>query len=86
MVRVLEGREFEDVDVFVGELNRARLANRQRWIVYVGRVAGRQVEIKSFDHGDLQIVRVDGRDRRRTEYGLNVGGWRHEIATAIQGA
>lgn len=83
MIRVLEGRGFDDVDTFVAELNRERLANRDNWIVFVGQVAGREIQIKTYDHRDLQILRVDGRDVRRNEYGMNVGAWRREIAERI---
>lgn len=83
MIRVLEGQNFPDTASFVAALNKARLANRQKWIVYIGEVAGVNVELKSFDHGDLQILRADGRDIRMREYGLNVGAWKSEIANNI---
>jgi len=83
MIRVLDGRDYDDADTFVSELNKARLANRKRWICYVGRVGGHLVEVKTYDHGDLQILRVGGRDMRLAEYGLNVSAWKAEIANAI---
>jgi len=86
MIQVLEGQTFTDAGEFVNQLNKARLANKQQWIVYVGTVQGRRVELKSFDHGDLQILRVDGRDVRQLEYGMNVSAWKSEIVERIRGA
>jgi hypothetical protein len=86
MIHVLEGQDFSDAGEFVHQLNKARLANKQKWIVYIGTVQGQSVELKSFDHGDLQILRVAGRDARREAYGMNVGAWKDQIAQAIQRA
>lgn len=83
MIRVLEGQDFSDTASFVAALNKARLQNRNKWIVYVGNVAGVAVELKSYDHRDLQILRANGSDIRRNEYDMNVGGWKAEIATRI---
>lgn len=86
MIQVLEDREFDDAATFVAELNKARLANRQKWIVYQRRVAGMAVAIKTYDHNDLQQFRVDGRDVRSQEYGMNVGAWKAEITGILQRA
>lgn len=83
MIHVLKDQDFETAEAFVADLNKARLANPQQWLVYAGRVAGRTVEMKTFGHGDLQILRVDGRDVRRNEYGMNVGQWKAEIVERI---
>lgn len=83
MIKVLDGRDFEKGWDFVQALNAARRENPQQWIVYAGQVAGRKVEIKTFGHGDLQIARVDGQDRRRLEYGMNVGQWKAEILRIV---
>lgn len=60
MIRVLEGQNFTDAKQFVDALNKARLENRHKWIVYVGMVCDRKVEIKTYDHTYLQIFKVDG--------------------------
>lgn len=74
---------FPDAAAFVKAFNAHRLANRHRWIGYVGTVAGRAVEVKSFDHGDLQRLRVDGLDRLEVSYGLTVGGWKDALTRAL---
>jgi len=84
MIRVLEGQDFATPQDFVEALNKARLANRKQWIFYIGQVAGHEVQIKTFDIGDLQILRVDGRDFRNKEYGMNVGQWKAEIVERIE--
>ena len=86
MIHVLENQDFTDAGEFVHQLNKARLSNKQQWIVYAGMVQGKRVEIKTFDHGDLQILRVDGRDMRRLEYGMNVSAWKTEIVDRIRSA
>jgi hypothetical protein len=86
MIRVLEGQDFTDAGEFVHQLNKARLAHKQNWIVYVGTVQGRKVELKSFDHGDLQVFKVDGVHSGGAAYGMNVSAWKNQIATAIQRA
>lgn len=75
--------DFNDTPTFITALNKARLANKQQWITYVGTVAGRKVAIKTYDTGYLQILRVDG-----IEHGgamdLSVSGWKHVINRALQ--
>lgn len=83
MIRVLDGVDYPDAEAFVADLNKARLANPQQWLTYVGQVGGCRIELKTFDKGDLQILRADGRDIRRNEYGMNVGQWKAEIAARI---
>jgi hypothetical protein len=82
MIPVLQGQNFDNAAAFVGALNQARLANKQKWIVYQGTVAGRKVAIKSFDASYPQILRVDG-----IEYGgamdLKVNAWKKQIENAI---
>lgn len=84
MIRVLEEKPvFEKASDFVKELNKARLANKKSWIVYVGKVQGVEVEMKSYDTGYLQILRVNG---------LNVPGpmdmkptgWKNHIQATIE--
>lgn len=83
MIRVLEGQNFDTATDFTKALNKARLENKQNWIVYVGTVAGRSVEIKTFDIGDLQIVRVEGLQANVKQYDNNVSSWKAEIEKAI---
>ncbi len=83
MIQVLEGRDYDDTAAFVADLNKARLANPQQWLVYMGRVRGHEVGIKTFGNGDLQQFKVDGRDVRGQEYGMNVGQWKAEITRVL---
>ena len=82
MIPVLNDMDFNDIPTFLTALNKARLANKRRWITYVGTVATRRVAIKTYDTGYLQILRVDG-----IEHGgamdLSVTGWKHVITKAI---
>lgn len=82
MIQVLHGQNFQTTDEFIKALNIARLENKQKWIVYVGAVAGKLVSIKTFDTGYLQILRVNG-----IEYGgamdMTVTGWKMAIVKAI---
>jgi hypothetical protein len=84
MIRVLEEKpEFDTAEEFVKNLNKARLANRRAWIVYVGKVQGVNVELKTYDTGYLQILRVNE---------LNAAGpmdmkptaWKEHIKEAIE--
>jgi hypothetical protein len=84
MIRVLEENPvYETAAKFVTDLNKARLANKKSWIVYVGKVQGVEVEMKSYDTGYLQILRVNG---------LNVPGpmdmkptgWKNYIQETIE--
>ncbi len=84
MIRVLEDKpSYPTAAAFVADLNKARLANRQRWIVYTGMVQGVEVEMKTYDTGYLQILRVNG---------LNIPGvmdmkptaWKAHILEAIE--
>lgn len=63
MTPVLQGMDFTDAAAFAKALNAARLQNRKSWITYAGRVEGRQVEIKTYDAGYLQIFRIDGQEQ-----------------------
>ena len=83
MIRVLENQTFTRAADFVEALNKARLANKQRWIVYVGSVAGKQVEIKTFDTGHLQILRVNGINHGG-DMDLKVGAWKQRIEQALK--
>ena len=60
MLNVLQGRSFAAVADFVSALNGERLANRDKWLVFQGRVEGREVSMKTYDTGYLQIFRIDG--------------------------
>lgn len=74
--------DFNDTPTFITALNKARLANKQQWITYVGTVAGRKVAIKTYDTGHLQILRVDGIDHG-SYYDQKVGDWKRVITEAI---
>ncbi len=60
MIHALAGQNFASAEQFVKELNKVRLANKQKWFQYVGEVNGKQVELKTFDCSYLQIFRVNG--------------------------
>jgi hypothetical protein len=84
MKHVLEDKPFYDnAATFVADLNKARLANRKQWLVYVGTVAGASVEIKTYDTGYLQIFRVNGL-QVPAGMDMKVGAWRSTIQTAIE--
>lgn len=82
MIYVLEGQSFDSTADFVKAINKARLANGNKWIAYVGTVEGKEVQVKSFNCGYLQIMRVNGMN-----YGggmdMSVTGWKESIADAI---
>ena len=82
MIQVLTGRNYAKSSEFVNELNKARLANKQKWIVYTGTVSNKNVEIKTFDTGYLQILRVDGINHGGA-MDINVGKWKQAIMKAI---
>lgn len=82
MINVLYGQNFNTANEFSNELNKARLANKQKWIVYAGTVANKRVEIKTFDAGHLQILRVDGINHGGT-MDMKVGEWKQAITKAI---
>ena len=58
-MNVLAGIDFQTVEEFVTALNKARLGNKDKWIVYRGHVNGKLVEVKSFNLLN-QIIRVNG--------------------------
>lgn len=82
MIQVLQGQDFKTAAEFTAALNKARLANKQKWITYSGMVAGRKVEIKTFDTGHLQILRVDGINHW-AGMDLKVSAWKKTIEDAI---
>lgn len=82
MIRVLEGQDFDSAEDFVKAINAARLANKNKWIVYVGTVNGKAVEMKSWNTGYLQILRVDGINHA-PPMDINVTGWKDAIREAV---
>ena len=84
MIRVLEDKpDYPTAAAFVADLNKARLANRKAWIVYVGTVQGVAVEIKTYDCGYLQIFRVNGLDAGGA-MDMKPTGWKETIRETIE--
>lgn len=82
MIPVLENKNFDSPSEFVKELNKARLANRGKWIVYSGIVKGKTVAIKTYDHTYLQIFRVNGINHGGS-MDKPVGVWKKTIEEAL---
>ena len=82
MIAVLPQQNFSSARDFVQALNKARLANKKKWITYVGQVAGKQVELKSYDTGHLQILRVNGIDNAGP-MDMAVTAWKEHILQAV---
>lgn len=84
MIRVLEDKPiYPTAAAFVADLNKARLANRKHWLVYVGTVQGVAVEMKTYDTGYLQIFRVNGLDAGGA-MDMKPTGWKEFIRTTIE--
>ena len=84
MIRVLEASPtYPTAAAFVADLNKARLANRKKWIVYVGTVQGVAVEIKTYDTGYLQIFRVNGLNAGG-QMDMKPTGWKETIRETIE--
>jgi putative heme degradation protein len=79
----LQGQNFDSAKEFMNAFNKARKANPKQWLTYTGTVAGVKVEIKTFDHTDLQIVRINGLQRCPKQYDMNVTQWREQIEQLI---
>jgi hypothetical protein len=82
MIRVLDGRNYAKSSEFVNDLNKARLENKKKWIVYIGTVANKNVEIKTYDTGYLQILRIDG-VKHWAHMDMKVTAWKQAITQAI---
>jgi hypothetical protein len=82
MRQVLEGQDFTTGQEFVAALNRARLQNPKSWFTYGGLVNGREVALKSYNTGYLQILRVNG-ITHPAPMDMNVGSWKNFIIKAI---
>jgi len=82
MIAVLEGLDFASAKDFVTELNKARLANKGKWITYHGQVAGRGIRLKTYDAGYLQILDVDG-VRHGGAMDMKPTAWKESILQAI---
>lgn len=82
MTPVLTNLDYADADAFIKALNAARQTNKDRWIVYVGQVAGRAVRIKSYNSGYLQVLEVDGVNHS-PPMGMNVTAWKAAIRDAL---
>jgi hypothetical protein len=83
----LAGQSFDSAAAFVAAINKARLAYKNRWIAYSGYVnvngAPQLVEVKSYNTGYLQILRVNGM-HYPTGMDMNVTGWKGAILDAIE--
>lgn len=85
MIYVLEDKPaYDNADEFIADLNKARLANKKKWIVYMGHVEGKEVGIKTYDTGYLQICRIDGINHGGG-MDMKVGDWKARIRQAITG-
>ena len=62
MISILNKTDYDNAADFVKAVNAERLKNRGKWLHYIGRVNGKVVSIKTFDHTFLQIFKVDGID------------------------
>lgn len=82
MIAVLAQQNFPAAQEFVSALNKARLANKRKWITYSGEVQGKQVELKSYDTGYLQILRVNG-ITHPAPMDMPVGEWKDFILQAV---
>lgn len=82
MISVLEGRTFAAADEFVKELNKARLANKNKWIVCTATVEGKEVQIKAYNTGYLQIFRIDGREQA-APMDMSISAWKEFILNAF---
>lgn len=83
MIRVLEDKgPYADADAFVEDLNKARLANKGQWIVFIGTVAGNAVRIKNYGTGYIQILEVNG-IHHASGMDMNVGKWKETIRKAV---
>ncbi len=82
MQPVLNGQNFDDVDVFVDAINKARLANKNSWITYDGLVAGKALRMKNWNTGYLQIFEVDG-IKHSAPMDMKVGQWKDFIQKAL---
>jgi hypothetical protein len=81
MISVLENLEFADSASFVKEINKARLANPNKWITYIGIVNRKNVTFKSFGLY-LQIFSVNGRNYGGAHCD-KVEQWKRNISSAI---
>lgn len=61
MINVCANQNFDKVDEFVAAYNKARVANKNKWIYYNGMVCGKEISIKSFGLW-AQIFRINGID------------------------
>jgi hypothetical protein len=83
MIRVLEDSgPYADADAFVADLNKARLANKGKWIVFAGYVCGNEVRIKNYGTGYLQILEVNGLNHA-PPMDMNVTAWKDAIRKAV---
>ncbi len=83
MITVLPHKpEYSETSDFISDLNKARLAYKNQWIVYVGTVNNHSVRIKSFNTGYLQICEIDGIDHGGA-MDMNVTEWKNEICKGL---
>jgi hypothetical protein len=82
MISVLEGRSFDDAQTFLKELNAQRLAHGKAWITYAGRVAGREVRMKTYGASYLQIFDIDG-IRHGGGIDMKPTAWKNTILKAL---
>lgn len=74
---------YEDVNEFMADLNKLRLASKNKWFGFAGTVKKVPVIIKSYNTGYLQICRVNGIDQA-PPMEMNVGTWKAFIEEAIR--
>lgn len=82
MIPVLAGQNFDNAADFVNALNKARLANKKKWLTYQGTVNGKQLALKTFDVGYLQICDVDGFSNT-PPMDISVTEWKNHLLKAL---
>lgn len=68
-------------ELFIKEINKIRLANKNKWFVVTATVDGKNVQIKNYNTWP-QIMRVDG-ITMPSPMEMNVSEWKNFINTHI---
>jgi len=71
----------KDPATFLQEYNKARLANKGKWIYFSGEFSGVPLQIKSFNTY-IQILKVNDISHN-TGMDLKVRGWKYQIGQAL---
>ena len=71
----------KDPAQFIKQYNKARLANKNKWIFFSGTFDGTMLEIKTFNTTN-QILKVNG-IKQNTGIDLTVREWKYEIGQAL---